>query len=109
MPSRLLEVDRERALAAVGRDEQGGELAGRVDRLAAAARDVAARRLDLDHVGALVGQEHRGERAGHHAGEVDTCTPDNGPVMPASRVRFSTYTRPGGRSQRAFAGHSIEK
>ena len=71
----LLEVDRQRALAAVGRYEQGGELAGRIDRLAAAARDVAARRLDLDHVGALVGQEHRGKRPRHHAGEVDDPHP----------------------------------
>ena len=93
----LLEVDRQRALAAVGRYEQGGELAGRIDRLAAAARDVAARRLDLDHVGALVGQEHRGERPRHHAGEVDDPHPRQRTCHAPPPVSFQhVYRRTGG-------------
>ena len=107
MPSRLLEVDRDRPLAAIGRDEQGGELAGRVDRLAAAPRDVAAERLDLDHVGALVGQEHRGEGAGHHAGEVDHLNTGQGTCHACSRVSFRHLYEAGRPIATAFAGHSI--
>ena len=69
-PGWRLEVDGDRALAAVGRHEQGGELAGGIDRLPAAPRDVAGKRLDLDHVGPLVGQERGGERARNHAREI---------------------------------------
>ncbi len=65
-----LDVDRQRALATVRGDEQRRELTGLVDRGAAAARDVAADRLDLEHVGALVGEEHRRERSRHHAGQI---------------------------------------
>ena len=57
------DVDRQRALATVRGDEQRGELAGLVDGGAAAARDVTADRLDLEHVGALVGEEHGRERS----------------------------------------------
>src|SRR5260221_7500886 len=55
---RALDVNRERTLAAIGRDEQRGELAALVDGGAAAASDVATDRLDLEHVGALVCQKH---------------------------------------------------
>lgn len=52
-----LEVDEHRALVAVG------EVAGRID-----AEDCgAAGAVDPHHVGAQVGQEHRGERAGADA------------------------------------------
>ena len=68
---RALDVDRQRALAAVGRDEQRGELAVLVDGGAAAPGDIAADRLDLQHVGALVGQKHRRERARHHACQIE--------------------------------------
>jgi hypothetical protein len=57
------DVDRQRALAPVRGDEQRGEFAGLVDGGAAAARDIAADRLDLEHVGALVGEEHGRERS----------------------------------------------
>ena len=61
-PLRRLEVERDRALAAVERVEVAA-LAG-LERVVAAPF-VAARRLDLDHVGAEVGEEHRRERGGH--------------------------------------------
>jgi hypothetical protein len=68
---RALDVDRERALAAIGRDEQRGELAALVDGGAAAAGDIAADWLDLEHVGALVRQEHGRVRARHHTGQIE--------------------------------------
>jgi hypothetical protein len=45
-------------------------IAGLVDGGAAAAGDVTADRLDLEHVGALVGEEHGGERSRHHPGQI---------------------------------------
>ena len=41
----------------------------------ASAHPVAAGRLDLDHVGAEVGEEHRSERAGEELAEVDDPQP----------------------------------
>ena len=65
----VVEVERERALVAV-QAQVVGALA-LVPRRAPGARVVAAvRALDLDHVGAEVAQQHRGERAGEHAREV---------------------------------------
>ncbi len=66
-----LDVDGKRTLAAVGRDEQGGKISRLVDGLAAAPGDVAAERLDLEHIGALVRQEHGGQRPGHHARQIN--------------------------------------
>ncbi len=85
---RLLEIEGDRPLAAVGRNEQGRELAGRVDRLAATPRDVSAERLNLDDVGALVRQEHGGEWAGHHAREVDHLNAGQRTRHACSRVSF---------------------
>ena len=68
---RALDVDRQRTLAAVRRDEQRGELAVLVDGGAAAAGDIAADRLDLQNVGALIRQKHGRERARHHAGQIE--------------------------------------
>ena len=65
-----LDVDRQRALATIRRDEQRGELAALVDAGAAAPGDIAADRFDLEHVRALVGEEHRRERSGNHAGQI---------------------------------------
>ena len=66
---RSLEVDGERALVAVEVEERGGEAVAAV---AVGARVVArARLLDLDDVGALVGQDHGGPGARQHRGEVD--------------------------------------
>src|SRR6185503_5848058 len=67
---RLREVERQRTLAAVHRSEVRG-IAGAVERRAEQARLVAHRRLDLDHVGTVVGQHLRAERPGQDAGKID--------------------------------------
>ena len=64
------QVEAERALAAVDGTEIGG-VAGIVERRAEQPRLVARRRLDLDHVGAVIGQHLGAERAGQHARQVD--------------------------------------
>ena len=67
---RIAQVDRHAALAAVHGEEVGG-LAAR-ERRAPGARLVAAlRALDLDHVGAEVGEHHAGVGPGEHAREVE--------------------------------------
>ena len=59
----LLEVEHDRALAAIGGDESGRHLAlGRTDTPA----QVATRGLDFDHFGALVGHDRGSDRAGDH-------------------------------------------
>jgi hypothetical protein len=58
----VLQVEREAALVAV--------LHAELHRHVAAA-GIAARRLDLDHVGPQVGEDRRGERPGDEHGEVD--------------------------------------
>ena len=66
----LLEIEHERALVAV----EVGELAGQLTALGAAAeraQQIAARRLDLDDLGAVVGEEQRRGRADHHRGQID--------------------------------------
>ena len=68
---RPLQVERQRPLASVCRDEQRGEFARAADRLPAAAGDVAADRLDLDHLGALVRKEHRRQRPRDDAGQIE--------------------------------------
>src|SRR6266536_5449404 len=68
---RAFDVNRQRTLAAVRRDEQRGELAVLVDRGTAAPGDVAADRLDLQNVGALIRQKHGRERTRHHAGQIE--------------------------------------
>jgi hypothetical protein len=60
----LLEIDRDVALAALATHERPDETA---------AHAVAARGLDLDHVGAEVGQDHRTERARQVLAEVDNA------------------------------------
>ena len=64
-----LQIDGDRALVAVVVEEGGGQPAGAV---AAGAHVIAAARdLDLDHVGALVGKDHGREGSGDHRGQVD--------------------------------------
>ena len=58
-----LQVERDASLAAVDGVEAGAVEAGRPRHLP---RRVAGGRLDLDHVGAEIGEQHRAERAGHH-------------------------------------------
>ena len=65
----LADVERDGALVAVDADEVAGVVV--VERRAPVAHLVALRRLDLDHVGAVVGQDHRAVRAAEHARQVD--------------------------------------
>ena len=69
-PRIVLDIERERTFAAVRRDEKRGKLVGLANGSAAAAGDVAADRLDLEDVGALIGEKHGRERPRHHAGQV---------------------------------------
>jgi ABC-type uncharacterized transport system ATPase component len=66
---RLFQVQHDRALVAVGVDENVAH-AGVLHR-ARVAHDVAARRLDLDDVSTIVTQNLRGIRPQHHPGHVD--------------------------------------
>ncbi len=61
-PSRLLEVQRNRSAAAAG------DVETRIERHAESARLDA---VDADHVGTLVGQQHRAHRSGADAGQLD--------------------------------------
>jgi len=62
------EVEGDRALVAVDRQVVGGHALA--DRRQPGAGVVAARALDLDHVGAQVAEQHRGVGPGQHTGEV---------------------------------------
>ncbi len=66
---RLLQVEHQASLVAVDRQVVGGLAAGK--RRAPGAGLVAVRLLDLDHVGAQVGEEHCGEGAREHAGAIE--------------------------------------
>ena len=56
---------------------------------------VAARALDLDHVGAEVGQQHRGVRPGQHPGEVGDQQPGQRPgAASASAAAILATPRP---------------
>ena len=65
-----LEVERQRALVAVEVRELAGQLA-RVRLAAERAQEIAAGRLDLDDVRAVVGEIERRRRSHHDGGEVD--------------------------------------
>ena len=56
-----LQIEHERSLAAVPADEA----------VLNEAKRIAARRLDLPHLSAQIGQQSRAERAGEEAGQVD--------------------------------------
>ena len=73
----LVQVEHDRALARVDVRVQPGTAA---DRLAERLRDVGAGQLGLDHVGAEVGQDPAGERAGHRPGQVEHAQPSRGLV-----------------------------
>ena len=70
---RLAKVQRQRALVAVDADEVAG--VALVERRAPVAHLVALRRLDLDHLGAVVRQDHRAVGAAEHPGQVDDLDP----------------------------------
>ena len=67
----LLEIEAERALVAVGRHVDRAHALVAAHRAARHAQQVAFRRLDLDHVGAHVGQMLGGERPQQHGRQVD--------------------------------------
>ncbi len=72
-PGLVLEVQRDRTLAAVEADEVAGSAAGQ--ERAEPARVVAPRRLDLDDLGAQIAQDHVRERPGEHPRHVDDDDP----------------------------------
>jgi hypothetical protein len=65
---RAFYVDRKRALTAVRGNKQRRKLSCLVDCGAASAGNITADRLDLEHVGALICQEHGCERAPSNRG-----------------------------------------
>ena len=67
----LLEIEAERALVAVGRHVDRPHALVAPHRAARHAQQIALRRLDLDHVGAHVGQMLRGERPQQHGRQID--------------------------------------
>ena len=67
----LLEVEAERALVAVGRHVDRPHALVAPHRATRHAQQIAFRRLDLDHVGAHVGQMLRGERPQQHGRQID--------------------------------------
>ncbi|CPM74670.1 Uncharacterised protein [Bordetella pertussis] len=69
LAGKLRQVQRHATLVAVDADEVGGGLAG--ERRPPAARLVAAGRFDLQHVGAVVGEDLGAVRAAQHARQVD--------------------------------------
>jgi hypothetical protein len=84
----VLEVQPHRPLAAVGGEEVrrlGGRplrgAVGRLDERQPAAAVVAGGRLDLQHVGADVGEHHRGVGPGERAAQVDDPDACEGPVV----------------------------
>jgi hypothetical protein len=83
-----LQVEHDAALVAVDAHEVRAEAVGRVapPRRPPAPRLVARRRLDLDDVGAEIGEEHRGERPGQDSAGVDD--PD---ALERERWRHAAY------------------
>src|SRR5581483_2874288 len=67
-PTWIVKVEHDRALVAVDHREGGRDAAPRP---AHRAGKIAGRRLDLDHVGALVAEDHRAHRARQILGQVD--------------------------------------
>jgi hypothetical protein len=66
----LFEVECKRALVAVEMGELAGELSA-PGRTSEAAQQIAARRLDLDDVGAVIGKKQGRGGADHDRGEID--------------------------------------
>lgn len=85
---RVLEVDEDGALVAVG------EVACRID-----AETGPARPVDPHHVGAEIGQEHRGERAGPDARQLDHTHPGQRAVWPVRAVPCRCHRAPSGMTQ----------
>ena len=67
--ARRLQVEHDRALVTVVVEKRGGEPCPPVT--AGARRVTAVGRFDLDHVGPLIGEDHRRQRPRHIRGQVD--------------------------------------
>jgi hypothetical protein len=67
---RILEVEAERTLVAVDVQVSWSH-ARRATRLADVTHGVALGRLDLDHVGTLIGEQHRAVGTQDHVGQID--------------------------------------
>ena len=105
-----LEVERDRALAAVEGDRMGAVVALE---LAQRAAPVALRRLDLDDVGAVQRQQHRGMRPGDALREVEHGDAvvrafDHGPCFPSRPCRGHerTFTAAAGARPEAQGRHA---
>ena len=106
-PLVALEVELDRALAAIGAVEIGGvEMAavGRLDewRSPAAGIVAGALALDLDHVGAKIGEDLPGPWTGENSGQSSTRKPVNGPGMNVS-LRAAAGRRDDGRPRRPLS------
>ena len=102
---RVGEVEHDRALVAVDGQVVGADIAA--GRRHPVPGVVAGRALDLDHVGAEVGQQHRAVRPGEHAGEVgdhDAATA----VRPARRRSCSLLTACGHLSARVAGPRAVK-
>jgi hypothetical protein len=97
----VLQVDADALLVAVEHREEAGAGAQQP------ARGLAADRLDLDHLGAQVGQHHAAGRAHHHVGELHH--PQPGQRLGHGRERGCGLRRRGGigRQGRVHAGFSV--
>jgi hypothetical protein len=80
----LVQVEHDRALARVDVRVQPGTAAGH---LAERLRDVGAGQLGPDHVGAEIGQDPAGERAGHRPRQVEHAQAVQGPGLLAGPLR----------------------
>ena len=90
------QVDGDRPLAAVEVGEVGAHAAAAgADR----ADEVAGQRFDLDDVGALVGEHHRGERARHVARQIDDAE-----FPRAGEIRVLAWRDPRAKASTGFAG-----
>ena len=93
---RLLDVEADRALVAVEVDEFARH-AGIAAALGHGAQQIAARRLDLDHVGAVVGQRAAADRPDHDRRHVDD----------ADSVERAAHDLLPGLNSRSISPHSV--
>ena len=84
-------VDGERPLASVDGQEEGG-LA--VDERPEPPSQVTGRRLDLDHLGPQVGQQHPGVRNGDEIAELDDADPGQWPRIRCGHAASTTAAIP---------------
>ena len=86
--ARLLQIERDRALAAVHVEKSGAHAVAANPHLA---RDIATGRFDLDDIRALVGEQHRSHRAREHARQVEDAKAGQWTVH---RAHYNANARP---------------